>query len=162
MSEYQSPEILRIALMDLVLDAYIFAQAYERTAEVLRLDCVSAEKLNSVQYVLASAVEPPSKRAVDHAIKALCDIEAFDENHHMTRLGTVCDSLSHVSVSRSFAGYYLSILSLEPQLGKLVLVGLALRCLEPILTVACVIGNRDPFVLPMRADLQVRFIESCC
>jgi HrpA-like RNA helicase len=52
-------------------------------------------------------------------------------------------------------GHYLSILSLEPALGKLVLVGLAMRCLDPVLTIACVAGNRDPFIMPMRPDLQV-------
>ena len=46
-------------------------------------------------------------------------------------------------------------MSLEPQLGKLVLVGLALRCLDPILTIASVAGNKDPFLMPMQPELQV-------
>ena len=53
------------------------------------------------------------------------------------------------------SGYYLSVLSLEPLWGKLALVGLALRCLDPILTIAAAGGNKDPFIMPMRPDLQV-------
>jgi hypothetical protein len=58
-------------------------------------------------------------------------------------------------VFRFFLGHLLSILCVDPQLGRLVLGGLVLRCLDPVLTIAAASGSRDPFIQPMHPDLQV-------
>jgi hypothetical protein len=72
LSSYQSPEFLRISLVDLALDAKCFAVAYGGT----------------LQEVLQSAPEPPSQRAIDHAVQSLVFINAFDEHQNLTRLGS--------------------------------------------------------------------------
>lgn len=49
-------------------------------------------------------------------------------------------------------GYHLTELPVEPHLGKMVLCGVVLKCLDPILTIACTLAYRDPFVLPALAS----------
>lgn len=49
-------------------------------------------------------------------------------------------------------GYHLADLPLEPHLGKMVLCAVALKCLDPILTIACMLSYREPFVLPAQAS----------
>lgn len=45
-------------------------------------------------------------------------------------------------------GYHLADLPVEPHLGKMVLCAVVLKCLDPILTIACALAYGDPFVLP--------------
>lgn len=47
-----------------------------------------------------------------------------------------------------FAGRYLSKLPMEPKLGKMLILGAILGCLDPILTVAAGLSVRDPFLTP--------------
>ncbi|XP_009467463.1 PREDICTED: probable ATP-dependent RNA helicase YTHDC2 isoform X2 [Nipponia nippon] len=49
-------------------------------------------------------------------------------------------------------GYHLTELPVEPHLGKMVLCAVVLKCLDPILTIACTLAYRDPFVLPTLAS----------
>lgn len=49
-------------------------------------------------------------------------------------------------------GYHLADLPVEPHLGKMVLCAVVLKCLDPILTIACTLAYRDPFVLPSQAS----------
>ncbi|KAJ7399957.1 putative ATP-dependent RNA helicase YTHDC2 [Pitangus sulphuratus] len=49
-------------------------------------------------------------------------------------------------------GYHLTELPVEPHLGKMVLCAIALKCLDPVLTIACALAYRDPFVLPALAS----------
>ena len=39
-------------------------------------------------------------------------------------------------------------LPVEPRLGKMLMYGCVLKCLDPILTIVCCLAYRDPFVLP--------------
>lgn len=47
-----------------------------------------------------------------------------------------------------FAGRYLSMLPVDPKLGKMLIMGAVFRCLDPILTVVSGLSARDPFLLP--------------
>ncbi|OXB79485.1 UNVERIFIED_CONTAM: hypothetical protein H355_013881 [Colinus virginianus] len=49
-------------------------------------------------------------------------------------------------------GYHLAKLRVEPHLGKMVLCAIVLKCLDPVLTIACTLAYRDPFVLPALAS----------
>lgn len=49
-------------------------------------------------------------------------------------------------------GYHLADLPVEPHLGKMVLCSVVLKCLDPILTIACSLAHREPFVLPAQAS----------
>ena len=41
-------------------------------------------------------------------------------------------------------GHHLADLPIEPKYGKMVLYSIVLKCLDPILTVACSLAYRDP------------------
>lgn len=46
-------------------------------------------------------------------------------------------------------GRYLTMLPMEPKLGKMLILGAILNCLDPILTVAAGLSVRDPFLSPL-------------
>uniref|UniRef100_A0A672JVH0 RNA helicase n=1 Tax=Sinocyclocheilus grahami TaxID=75366 RepID=A0A672JVH0_SINGR len=83
---------------------------------------------------LSKAPEPPHLNTVKHAVQMLKTIDAMDPWENLTELG-----------------YHLADLPVEPHLGKMVLCAVVLKCLDPILTIACTLAHRDPFVLPAQA-----------
>jgi len=103
----------------------------------------------SVAAFLSRAVEPPPALAVRQAIRALVDVGAVavvrasgggeDEDERPPR--EVLTAL----------GRALARLPMAPRLAKTVLVGCVLRCLDPVLTVACAMADRSPFVMPMHS-----------
>lgn len=46
-------------------------------------------------------------------------------------------------------GYHLAKLPVDPRVGKMILFGAIFSCLDPVLTVASVLGFKDPFVFPL-------------
>ncbi|KAF3848628.1 hypothetical protein F7725_015125 [Dissostichus mawsoni] len=56
-------------------------------------------------------------------------------------------------------GYHLADLPVEPHLGKMVLCAVVLKCLDPILTIACTLAYRDPFILPAQGGQKKAAIE---
>ncbi|XP_058878708.1 3'-5' RNA helicase YTHDC2-like [Acipenser ruthenus] len=83
---------------------------------------------------LAKAPEPPPALIVRNAVQMLKTIDAMDPWEDLTELG-----------------YHLADLPVEPHFGKMVLCAVVLKCLDPILTIACTLAYRDPFVLPVQA-----------
>ncbi|OXB53101.1 hypothetical protein ASZ78_012810, partial [Callipepla squamata] len=57
-------------------------------------------------------------------------------------------------------GYHLAKLHVEPHLGDMVLCAVVLKCLDPVLTIACTLAYRDPFILPALAS-QKRAAMMC-
>nr|XP_057913244.1 3'-5' RNA helicase YTHDC2 isoform X2 [Doryrhamphus excisus] len=93
---------------------------------------------------LSKAPQPPPLHSVKSAVQMLKTIDALNPSEDLTDLG-----------------FHLADLPVEPHLGKMVLCAVVLKCLDPILTIACTLGYRDPFVLPAqgsqkRAALQCR------
>ncbi|KAF7688481.1 3'-5' RNA helicase YTHDC2 isoform X2 [Silurus meridionalis] len=84
---------------------------------------------------LAKAPEPPPLLTVKNAVQMLKTIDAMDPWEDLTELG-----------------YHLADLPVEPHLGKMVLCAVVLKCLDPILTIACMLSYREPFVLPGQAS----------
>jgi ATP-dependent RNA helicase DHX36 len=68
---------------------------------------------------------------VQNAVEFLKMIGALDENENLTDLGR-----------------YLSMLPVDPKLGKMLIMGAVFRCIDPILTVVAGLSARDPFLLP--------------
>jgi HrpA-like RNA helicase len=91
----------------------------------------------SIAQFLGKAVEPPLQQSVTIAIQLLADIGALDEKEHLTSLGR-----------------HLAALPLPPALGKMLLYGVLFSCLDPVLTVACCMAYRDPWVLPAATDAR--------
>ena len=46
-------------------------------------------------------------------------------------------------------GFHLAKLPMDPQTGKMILMGAIFSCLDPILTVAATLSFKDPFVIPL-------------
>ncbi|KAG7240878.1 hypothetical protein INR49_023452 [Caranx melampygus] len=88
-----------------------------------------------VTEFLSKAPQPPPAHAIKNAVQMLKTIDAMDQNEDLTDLG-----------------YHLADLPVEPHLGKMVLSAVVLKCLDPILTIACTLAYRDPFVLPAQGS----------
>lgn len=54
----------------------------------------------------------------------------------------------HPKTTMSLAGKYLSILPVDPKLGKMLIMGAIFRCFDPILTIVSALSVKDPFLLP--------------
>ncbi|XP_038589485.1 3'-5' RNA helicase YTHDC2 isoform X1 [Micropterus salmoides] len=88
-----------------------------------------------VAEFLSKAPQPPPAHVIRNAVQMLKTIDAMDQNEDLTDLG-----------------YHLADLPVEPHLGKMVLCAVVLKCLDPILTIACTLAYRDPFVLPAQGS----------
>nr|CAH0102024.1 unnamed protein product [Daphnia galeata] len=82
-----------------------------------------------------SLPDGPPTTAVHQAIEILESIDAFDSQSKVTDVGL-----------------RLVDLSVEPRLGKILLVGVGLRCLDPVLTIICCLARDDPFITPASPD----------
>ncbi len=51
--------------------------------------------------------------------------------------------------SSVYAGRHLCTLPLDPNIGKMLLIGSVFQCLDPALTIAAALAYRNPFVLPI-------------
>ncbi|KAK2655365.1 hypothetical protein Ddye_008417 [Dipteronia dyeriana] len=89
-------------------------------------------KLGTVGSFLAKALQPPDPLAVQNAIELLKTIGALDDMEDLTPLGR-----------------HLSTLPVDPNIGKMLLIGAIFQCLNPALTIAAALAHRDPFVLPL-------------
>lgn len=124
---YQLPEIMRTPLEELCLQIKIL-------------------KLGPIARFLQRALDPPSEKAVNLAIKNLIDLNALDRSENLTALGV---HLAHLPV--------------EPHIGKLILFGALLGCLDPTLTIAASLSFKDPFFIPLGkekiADMRRRTLS---
>ncbi|XP_020576741.1 DExH-box ATP-dependent RNA helicase DExH1 [Phalaenopsis equestris] len=107
-------------------------------------------QLGSVATFLGKALQPPDPLAVNNALELLRTIGALDEREELTPLGR-----------------HLCTLPLDPNIGKMLLMGSIFQCLDPALTIAAALAYRDPFVLPINrkeeADVAKRSFagDSC-
>lgn len=106
---------------------------------------------------------------VQNAVEFLKMICALDEKENLTDLGMlyiyscgwikffiiglailfVIMDLKFVGSSFFFLeGRYLSMLPVDPKLGKMLIMGAVFHCFDPVLTVVSGLSVRDPFLLP--------------
>ena len=81
---------------------------------------------------LARVPDPPPFLITRNAVQALKSLEALDPWEEVTPLGS-----------------HLLDLPLDPVYGKVLIHGVFLKCLDPILTIACTLAYRTPFMLPV-------------
>ena len=94
-------------------------------AELCLQTKILAPKDVSIEEFLSQTPEAPSPIVVKSAIKVLKAMEALDANENVTLLG---EKLLQIP--------------LEPQYGKMLLASVALRCLNPILTIVCCLSYK--------------------
>ncbi|KAL0657662.1 hypothetical protein Bca4012_078247 [Brassica carinata] len=117
-----------------VYDAFAEYQLPEILRTPLQSLCLQIKSLNfgTISEFLSRALQSPELLAVQKAIEYLKIIGALDETEQLTALGR-----------------YLAKLPMEPKLGKMLILGAILGCLDPILTVAAGLSVRDPFLTPL-------------
>ncbi|KAK7289786.1 hypothetical protein RIF29_03730 [Crotalaria pallida] len=115
-------------------DAFTEYQLPEILRTPLQSLCLQIKslKLGSISEFLSRALQSPEMLAVQNAIEYLKIIGPFDKNENLTILG-----------------HYLTMLPMEPKLGKMLIFGAIFNCLDPILTVAAGLSVRDPFLSPL-------------
>ncbi|KAF7147070.1 hypothetical protein RHSIM_Rhsim03G0064000 [Rhododendron simsii] len=93
---------------------------------------IKSLELGTIGTFLAKALQPPDSLSVQNAIELLKTIGALDDSEELTPLGR-----------------HLCTLPLDPNIGKMLLMGSIFQCLNPALTIASALAHRDPFVLPI-------------
>ncbi|KAK8030395.1 P-loop containing nucleoside triphosphate hydrolase protein [Apiospora arundinis] len=109
--------------------------------EVLRSDlqetCLAIKKQlpqESVSEVLAGFIEPPSGVAVIGALQHLKRLKALTDEEKFTPLG-----------------HLLASLPVHPTLGKMVIMGVIFRCLDPLIILAAAEAATPLFIVPVES-----------
>lgn len=112
--------------------------------ELLRSDlqetCLSikAQRFSEpVETFLGQAIEPPPPQAIDAALSNLKAIEALTEDERLTNLGRL-----------------LARLPVHPTLGKMIVLGIVFRCLDPMLIFGAAANERSLFISPLGKDAR--------
>ncbi|KAI9205267.1 uncharacterized protein BJ171DRAFT_441477 [Polychytrium aggregatum] len=93
---------------------------------------------DSFYSLFQEALDPPPRKNVDKAIAILQQVQAIDSETNLTALG-----------------YRLAQLPVDCRLGKTLLFAVALRCLDPILTVcAALFMSKSPFLRPFGKEAE--------
>ncbi|XP_044462420.1 DExH-box ATP-dependent RNA helicase DExH3 [Mangifera indica] len=116
-----------------VYEAFAEYQLPELLRTPLNSLCLQIKSLQvgSIAEFLSAALQPPEPLAVQNAIDFLKMIGALDEKENLTNLGK-----------------FLSMLPVDPKLGKMLVMGAIFRCFDPVLTIVSGLSVRDPFLLP--------------
>lgn len=122
--------------------------------ELLRVDLqeiclnIKAQAFNTpIRDFLAEAIEPPSASAVDASVVNLEALDALTDEEEITPLGRL-----------------LSSLPVHPSLGKMIVLGIIFRCLDPMLILGAASAERPLFLNPLGArheahEAKLSFIE---
>ncbi|CAA7020316.1 unnamed protein product [Microthlaspi erraticum] len=135
-----------------IYDAFPQYQLPEIIRTPLQELCLHIKSLQvgSIGSFLAKALQPPDALAVENAIELLKTIGALDDIEALTPLGR-----------------HLCTLPVDPNIGKMLLIGAIFQCVNPALTIAAALAYRSPFVLPLNrkeeADEAKRYFagDSC-
>ncbi|CAO1425337.1 unnamed protein product [Diamesa hyperborea] len=86
-----------------------------------------------IEEFLQKSINPPSITSIRQSIKQLESLGALDENERLTQLG-----------------YHLADLPLDAKLGKMLIYGLILQCVDPVLTIVSCLSLNEPFVISVK------------
>lgn len=110
----------------------------EQTPELLRTPlehlCLQIKSMGYEDPVafLKNAIDAPLTDNIHTAMDILATLGAIDESKQLTALGE-----------------HLAALPVDLKLGKMLVYGCSLQCLDPILTVAAILSYKSPFVAPL-------------
>ena len=111
------------------------------------LDIKAQHFSTPIRPFLAQAIEPPPATAVDVSVSSLQALQALTEDEDLTALGRL-----------------LAALPVHPSLGKMIVLGIIFRCLDPMIVLGAAISQRPIFTAPpeRRAEAykaQIKFVE---
>lgn len=90
---------------------------------------------------------------LDHLSVFSCQLTFYDI-HEVLR-ASFDNQLQNIHILCYTAGQKLSVLPVEPKLGKMLILGAIFNCLNPIMTVVAGLSVRDPFLMPFdRRDVR--------
>lgn len=109
----------------------------QRTA--LEATCLNTCTLtdDSVSTFLSRAMDPPKEEAVAHSMNRLKKLGAITFDQSSTEGETLTP-----------LGHSLSRLPLDPAMGRMLIMGCVLQCLDPVLTAAACLSSREVFFTP--------------
>uniref|UniRef100_A0A8C4S3W2 RNA helicase n=1 Tax=Erpetoichthys calabaricus TaxID=27687 RepID=A0A8C4S3W2_ERPCA len=110
-----------------LLDDYQLPEIMRTPLEELCLQ-IKILKLGRIALFLWKTMDPPSEETINLAITHLMALNALDKNEELTPLG-----------------FHLARLPVEPHIGKMILFGALLGCLDPVLIIAASLSFKDPF-----------------
>lgn len=118
--------------------------------EMLRSDLqevcldIKAQAFKSpVREFLAAAIEAPAPEAVNAAVVRLVEMQALTEDEEITPLGRLLASLPT-----------------HPSLGKMIVLGVIFRCLDPMVILGASMNERSIFVTPPDKKREARQAQS--
>lgn len=121
LAEHPVPEMLRLSLQDLAL----------------RIKILKVKLGDSIEEVLARALDSPSSVNVQRAVQSLVEVKALTTGEEITPMGRL-----------------LSKLPMEVHLGKILLMAAVFRCLDPALTIVATLNSKSPFIKPFGFEEQ--------
>ena len=114
--------------------------------EMLRSDLqeicldIKAQAFKSpIREFLSEALEPPAPLAVDASVTNLQALDAITDDERITPLGRLLASLP-----------------VHPSLGKMIILGVLFRCLDPMLILGAAAAERDIFLNPLNARKEAQ------
>ena len=96
-----------------------------------------------VREFLANSIEPPSSEAVEVALRNLTALDCLTAEEDLTQLGRLLASLP-----------------IHPSLGKMIVLAVIFKCLDPILIIGACMNERGLFTNPI--DPQAKKIANEC
>ncbi|KAM9338234.1 ATP-dependent RNA helicase DHX29 [Symphorus nematophorus] len=98
----------------------------------------------SPEDFLSRALDPPQPQSVSNAVNLLRKIGACHPNNHLL----------------TPLGHHLASLPVNVKIGKMLIYGAILGCLEPIATIAAAITEKSPFSTPMNRKEEANLAKS--
>ncbi|KAH9586345.1 Helicase-associated domain [Trypanosoma melophagium] len=123
------------------LEDHQLCEMHRVPLESLVLQIYSLNLGDEVEY-LQKALSPPEERAVRSSVKALTTIGALTLDKRLTSLGL-----------------HLANLPLDVRIGKMIIHGAILHCVDPVLTIAACLAVRSPFLSSMEYQVEVEGIR---
>uniref|UniRef100_A0A8C3B061 ATP-dependent RNA helicase DHX29 n=1 Tax=Cyclopterus lumpus TaxID=8103 RepID=A0A8C3B061_CYCLU len=98
----------------------------------------------SPEDFLSRALDPPQPQSVSNAVNLLRKIGACHPEHHLL----------------TPLGHHLAGLPVNVKIGKMLIYGAILGCLEPIATIAAAISEKSPFSTPMNRKEEANLAKA--
>ncbi|KAK6505909.1 ATP-dependent RNA helicase A [Arthrobotrys conoides] len=96
-----------------------------------------------IAQFLSEAIEPPSSVSIEAALSQLRGLGALEKDETLTNLGKV-----------------LATMPVEPALGKMILLGVIFKCLDPMVILGAASGSRDLFVSPLERKREAQAMKT--